>query len=298
MNDAADNPPTAPEPDAMRLLVEGLRAPIALVAPAEVIESFLPLLADWPVEILAHESPDTGTPELVVRRTDGGYAVPCPGTASAACPSAAEAAHALVGALVGVLLFGREDSVCLHASAVQSAAGLLVFIGPSFAGKSSLGVHAAAQGARFFGDDMILVELGQTPHGRALGLKAKLRLPIPPDAGAPFHRYVAARATAEPGDIVRLDLEATEAASFGEARKIAALIAVTRAPGAPTTLGTAARAEMTQALVRHAFAPGIAVPALVARMAALAAAVPCRNLVFESSLAAAAAALGSYGGPA
>ncbi|MFN0044270.1 MAG: hypothetical protein ACKVSF_13780 [Alphaproteobacteria bacterium] len=298
MNDAADHLPTAPEPDAVHLLVEGLRAPIALAASAEVIEAFMLMLADWPVEVLSRESPDMGAPELVVRRTASGYAVPCPGTASIACPSAAEAAHALVGAVVGALLFGREDSVCLHASAVQSAAGLLVFVGPSFAGKSSLGVHAAALGARFFGDDLILVELGQTPHGRALGLKAKLRLPIPPDAGASFHRYVAARATAEPGDIVRLDLDATEAASFGEARKIAALIAVTRAPGVLATLGTASRAEMTQALVRHAFAPGFAVSALVERMAALATAVPCRNLVFESSLAGAAAALGAYGGPA
>ncbi len=275
------------------LVFDGLSETIRVRVPEDAMDTIRLLFADWPWREEAG-----GVPHLRITPTDTGYAVDVPGLESQIAANAVEAAHMLVGSLIAHLVRGRESLVSFHAASFQARAGLVVCLGASFAGKSSVGLHAAAQGARFFGDDRIIVELGATPHGIAQGLAPKLRLPVPEDAGAAFRRFLDAHRVREGQGLLWLGPDASVAASFGEARKLAGFAILDRREGEPTSLASASRAIVTEALLRHAFAPGVSVAGLVGRLAALAAAVPADVMQFASSREAAAVLLARHGGPA
>ena len=275
------------------LVFDGLSEAIRVRAPEEAVDTIRLLFSGWPWREGAAEAP-----HLRIARQGAGYAVDVPGLEPQPAANAVEAAHMLVGSLIAHLIRGRDSLVSFHAASVQTRTGLVVCLGASFAGKSSVGLHAAAQGARFFGDDRIVVELGSAPHGIAQGLAPKLRLPVPEDAGDAFRRFLDAHRAREAQGLLWLDLDATAAASFGEARKLAGFVLLDRSDGAATSIAPASRAKTTEALLRHAFAPGVPVAGLVGRMAALAAAVPADTVRFASSREAAAAVLARHGGPA
>jgi hypothetical protein len=288
---------------AIDIVFDGLQAPIRARGPAEAMATIELLFDGWPWRTGADDVGIGGTgvdggPDLRIEPADGAYRVDVPGLDPQPAANVAEAVHMLVGSLVAHLTHGRAGLVSFHAASFQSRAGVVICVGPSFAGKSSLGLHAAAQGARFFGDDRIIVELGATPHAVSQGLTPKLRLPIPADAGEDFHRFVATHAVREAQGLVWLALGPAAAASFGESRKVAGVVLLDRRDGAETALALATRADTTQALLRHSFAPGVPVSALVARLAALAGAVPSDRITYSSSRDAARQLLARHGGPA
>ena len=278
---------------ALDLVFDGLSEAIRVRAPEEAMDTIRLLFSGWPWREGAKEEP-----HLRIARAGAGYAVDVPGLEPQPAANAVEAAHMLVGSLIAHLIRGRDSLISFHAASFQARGGLIVCLGASFTGKSSVGLHAAAQGARFFGDDRIVVELGSTPHGIAQGLAPKFRLPVPEDAGEAFRRFLDTHRAREGQGLLWLELDAAMAASFGEARKLAGFVLLDRSEDAVTSIAPASRAKATEALLRHAFAPGVPVAGLVGRMAALAAAVPADTVRFASSREAAAAVLARHGGPA
>jgi hypothetical protein len=121
---------------------------------------------------------------------------------------------------------------------------LVLFIGDSESGKSSLSLHLAAAGHRFFGDDRILLDLSVEPVASlCLGLAPKVRLPLPPEVGAVFTRFVAARTRREMAGQAYLSL-AEGSAGFGEGSPVGALVLADRRDGAETSLAPAGRGDL------------------------------------------------------
>jgi hypothetical protein len=156
---------------------------------------------------------------------------------------------------------------------------------PQFESASShpaLAIHLAAAGHRLFGDDRLAVRLADG-HGLCLGLMPKVRLPVPGDAGPRFAEFVDAYTELEGDGVAYLKPLATEAARFGDAAPIAALVLLERVDGAEVALAAVSPAEVVRVLVENVHAPHIASRDLVPRLAALAAKISGYRLRFSSS---------------
>src|SRR5688572_9247567 len=103
--------------------------------------------------------------------------------------SVEEAVNQIVPLLVAEVIERSSGLVSLHAGAARVGDGLIVLPGDSMSGKSTLSLQLARRGARFVGDDRLLVGDGTAlggdggPAGVALGLTPRVRLPIHPAAG-------------------------------------------------------------------------------------------------------------------
>ncbi|MBT6119140.1 MAG: PqqD family peptide modification chaperone, partial [Rhodospirillaceae bacterium] len=125
----------------------------------------------WPFE------PDEGDGalDIAIEAADGGYLRRTAWGEDIRLDHARDAANALAGALVEGFVRQDEALVCLHAAAVRLGPALVLFVGDSEAGKSSLSLHLAAAGHRFFGDDRIVLDLSAEPvAGLCLGLAPDL----------------------------------------------------------------------------------------------------------------------------
>lgn len=278
-------PSDADHPTAPVLAFAGHARPLRASLPEEVLAEWPLFAPDWPAE----PDRDGGALDLVIEALDGGYLRRTAWGEDIRLDHARDAANALAGALVEGLVRQGAGFVCLHAAAVRLGPGLVLFVGDSESGKSSLSLHLAAAGHRFFGDDRIVLDLAADPvAGQCLGLAPKARLPLPPEAGAAFADFVAANTVREMAGQAYLRL-ARGSATFGEACPVGALILADRREGAATVLEPAGRGELMRALIGQSYAPHIPAERLVARFALLGTAVAAWRLTFHDSRAAAAA---------
>jgi hypothetical protein len=208
-----------------------------------------------------------------------------------------DAALGLAGALIAAYLGQDLALLCFHAAASRLERGLVLMLGATNAGKSTLAAHLIERGLVSFGDDRIV--LGPDPRGRdegiCLALPHKLRLPLPEDASAGFAAFVAARAFTGSPSVVRLRLKSGEAARFGTRAPLASFVLIERRAGAPATLEPAPSGSMVRELVRQSFAPQLGADAILAAAVGLAARVPGYRLVYGRSSDAAALIATQFG---
>ncbi|HYM31369.1 MAG TPA: hypothetical protein VEU47_08735 [Candidatus Cybelea sp.] len=200
------------------------------------------------------------------------------------------ASFGLLGALQGTFVMQDAGLACLHAAAVDSAAGLLVLVGDSNAGKSTLSVALTALGRQYAGDDRLVIRLGGRPEGVSQALSPKLRLPLPPDAPRQFRSFVDERTAGrdEAMALALLRLRPGEMLSFGEARPLAALVLLDRRDSGedPPDLVETSRPEVLDALLEGGFAPRLKAAERLKAFHGLSA-LPRYRLGFASSFAAA-----------
>jgi hypothetical protein len=218
---------------------------------------------------------------------DGAVAIRtrAPYAAEAVFGDTAEAANGLAGILAGAFVCGDPDSVCLHAGAARIGDRLVLVMGDSHAGKSSVSLHLSLRGAALFGDDRIAVRtaMGAPPAATCLGILPKARLPLPDDAGADYARFVAAHTAHGTGDAAYLGADIPGAARFGDRAPIGAIVLLQRRPGARPTLDPVPAAEMVRTLIADAYAPHLPAERLVEICSRIATGVePCR-LSFHNS---------------
>lgn len=285
---AHPHPPGAdPAPDLWRFGPDD--APV-LVENADALLAYLPyFLGGWPFRWYgdaAGAAPDV----RVIETADGGWRIVSsgPGAADFAFDNPYDAANGLAGALISVHVARRSGLICLHAAAAEIAGALVLLVGDSFAGKSSVALHLAVRGHRFFGDDQIALSLDGTPTGTCLGLMPKVRTPLPDDCGDAFREFVEGYTAMEGEGMVYLKLWEGEAGTFGDAAPVRAAVLLDRRDAGGCDLLPAPRADLLKALVPTAFAPHVASADLVAGLARLANGVDLRRLRFSSSREAAA----------
>ena len=220
-----------PAPASAVLALPGLRRRLALTAAEPVAQGLAAVLLGWQPQ----PAPRPGrAPVTRVEPARGGFRVtsdtldvPMTGLApaSAVCACIADIAQSWAGQ--------RPGGLALHAAAVHTGAGLVVLAGPHRAGKSTLATRLALEpGWTLWGDDVL--PLGPDGQAVALGIRPRLRLPVPAAAG-PALRDLAARAcllrdhhyayVAVPGQ-----------APHGTIAPPRVLIRLDRRPGAPARL--------------------------------------------------------------
>lgn len=223
---------------------------------------------------------------------------------------AEEAANQLVPLLVAETIERTSGLVSLHAGAARVGGGLIVLPGDSLSGKSTLSLQLAARGARFVGDDRLLVGDGTAlggeggPVGVALGLTPRVRLPIHPAAGTDYIAFVERHMTVEHRDeegraiIATIDPESIGGAPFGEVAQLSAIVVPRRVIDDESVLDLRPlpRGQAALALLHQAATPSVDATELVGMMSALAAGVPCWSLAFGSSARAADRLMRPLGG--
>lgn len=261
-----------------------------LVENAEAVMPYLPYyMAGWPLKwagSAAERAPDV----QVIEHADGTFQVVStgPGGSDFMFDNPYDAANGLAGGLISVFVSRDPQMVCLHAGAARVGDGLVVVIGDSFAGKSSVALHLAVLGNRFFGDDQIAVTLANPSHGMCLGLMPKVRLPLPEDCGDAFREFVDGYSSMQGEEMAYLKLWEGEAGTFGETAPVRALVFLDRAETGETHLRPASSPELVKTMVSAAFAPHIPSSGLLAGLTRLADAAEAYHLHFSSSRDAAA----------
>lgn len=292
MTDAAGE--TAAPGDLWRMGSDGASV---LVAGADPLLPFLSyFLGGWDLKWAGNER-DASPDVEVVDNGDGTMRIlgRGPGGADFTFDNPYDAANGLAGALIGAFVTQMPDAICIHAAAAQVGEGLVVLMGESHAGKSSVALQLAVLGNRFYGDDQVAVRLSSPPVGLCLGLMPKVRTPLPPDCGEAFREFVEEYTAMEGDGMVYLKLWDREAGSFGETAPVRALVFLDRGDSGPAELQPAGRAELVKAMVETAFAPHLGSGALVAGLTRLAAEADVRRLRFSSSREAAALLSRTYG---
>ncbi|HUC61882.1 MAG TPA: hypothetical protein VMF53_07985 [Alphaproteobacteria bacterium] len=256
------------------------------------------VLSAWPALGLARDDPAEPVDVAIETLADGvrvDQRTPVPAVTDYI--DAEGAALGLIGALIAAYLARDPGLVCLHAAATRTPRGLVLTLGSTNAGKSTLAAHLVARGLRSFGDDRILLapDARGGDRGISLPLTHKLRLPLPDDAAPGFARFVQARAHVGDGEAVRLRLKPGEAARFGAEAPLAAFVLLERVPGASASLEPAASGQVVRELVRQSFAPQLDAERVLAIMIGFAARVPGYRLVYGRSAEAAALIEAAFG---
>ena len=267
-------------------------APV-LVENGDALLAYLPyFLGGWPFRWHGDAAgAEPAEPDVRVMETaDGGWRIVSrgPGAADFAFDNPYDAANGLAGALISVHVARRPGLICLHAAAAEIAGALVLLVGDSFAGKSSVALHLAVRGHRFFGDDQIALSLDGMPTATCLGLMPKVRTPLPDDCGDAFREFVEGYTAMEGDGMVYLKLWEGEAGTFGDTAPVRAVVFLDRQDGGVAALSPASRADLLRVLVPTAFAPHVASADLVAGLARLADTVELHRLRFSSSRDAAA----------
>ena len=199
----------------------------------------------------------------------------------------------VVASAVAALAMGGPGVILPHAGAVESPAGLVLLLADTTGGKSTLALTLAAAGWRLFSDDRLgLRGEGRGASGIALGLAAKLRLPLPPSATG-LSRFVRGRMRQSWPTLTYLGLGPDEQAFPGTQAPVAACLLLDRSGGA-SRLNPARPARLVRALAESAAAPWLS-PAEVMAAAASHAELPAFHLTYAEAPAAAALLLERFG---
>lgn len=257
------------------------------VGNAESLLAHLPFfLSGWPCRRL--DDADRGALDIqIVERPDNKIEIDLtgPGATTALFDNEFDAADGLASALVAAFIERQAGTLCLLASSAQFGPGLVVLLGDSLAGKSSVALHMAAAGYRLFGEDRLAVRTGDGGEamGLCLGLTPKVRLPLPDDCGKRFAEYVDSFTEIRDDSAAYLKLWEGEAAVFLEQSPIAAFVLLNRAEAGTCEMAPASRLAILKALLAQCFAPHIKVQDLMPAVTDLALGVAGYELNFSNS---------------
>ena len=213
--------------DRLLLQFDGLTGPIALVRCPELRDLLTTLSPGWTGRVCEKSDSDE-QPLITVRRDAEGYWLasrrnPKPDRHKAAV----DATCALIAELFWPFLEAEPDLLCVHGAAVEFAERLVVFPNRYRAGKSLLSAALAAAGRRLFTDDVLPIVSG-TERGLALGVRPRLRIPVPDDLDARTRQFIDERAGPSSERYLYLNTREAEQATRGAQLPIGAFVLLER----------------------------------------------------------------------
>ena len=261
---------------AVALAFDGVPFPVIFRDCPEVVACLEQVLRGWRVCRVPEED---GGPRIEITPDRNGYRTeaswldePLEGA------SAASTVCSLMVDLVRALVAGDASLLCLHCGAARLDGWLVVFTGPNRTGKSTLMARLAAAGISIFSDDLLLIT-GPNDCGRSLGMRGRLRVPLPATASATFRRFVADQSG--PGDERYLYVDAQAYEPFGATAPIGAVVVLQRRQGAPAHFVSAGRAEALRHLIERNLARGEHAQMIMERLHRLMARSACVRLVYS-----------------
>ena len=270
----------------------GPRRPIVVTGLEPLLPYLSIFLLDWPYKAASGRAPRQA--DIRVQHNGGKFRILINAsnreTISVGDP--VEATRALTGHLHSAFVSQLEQAASLHAAAVDSDAGLVLLIGKSQAGKSSLALNLAMRGHLLFGDDRIIVserdEAGPLV-GTCLGLAPKVRLPLPTNSDPEFRHFVESHMFFLDGEhYAVLHLPPSLLARFGAIRDVATIIAFERRDDLSTRLTPASRASILCDLLECAHNPRLTADRFLDMLTGWSASLPSYRLRYSSSAEAAA----------
>ncbi len=284
------------------LCLAGPRSAIALAGDLALAREAAPLYAAWP-----RAGPDGSAAAAVppsgldLSREGKDWRLSPRGAAveSQSFAQGYEACNGLIGGLIGEYVVQDPGLVSVHAAAALTGAGVLVAVADAFAGKSTLATALAWQDCPLVCDDRVVIVAGPPVQARALGLAAKMRLPLPDDLPPSFREFIGAATLPHWPGIAALALDGRHQCPFGREAPVAAWLLPARDPARTgVDLEPVERAAVVRALAEQTFAPHLPVADLLRRCATLAEAAPCYRLRYAASAEAAGWLADRFGRPA
>lgn len=248
--------------EVVQLSLCGLSRPLEFVDCPELAAGFAAILRGWNLAVLS--GADGPQPLVGFRWTKRGYrwrsaSLPAPAEWRKHPPrTAVEAICDIHYHLIDWLLQANPNYLYVHCAAVEIGGGLVAMPSPTRAGKSTLSLHCAAAGHRVFCDDVLPIE-PERNDGVAIGILPRVRLPLPPSAGARLHGLLAERGGPSDSRYAYVDLGERELAPFGARAPIRSLVLLERKENGPAALMPVRQGEMLKLIIRRNFA--YAVPA-------------------------------------
>lgn len=168
----------------------------------------------------------------------------------------------------------------LHCGAVEIDGRLVLLVGPTRAGKSTLVADLASRGVKIFTDDLVPVDFS-TGIGRSMGIPPRPRLPLPADVAARV-----GNGTGRPDDrwgprdnrYLYLRPDRILQAPFGATAPLGTLVFLDRRIAGPAALGAIEPEDAFVALILQTFSGSILIDETVRRVADLVASSRCIRL--------------------
>jgi len=213
--------------DRLLLQFDGLPGPIALVRCPELRDLLSTLSPGWTGRVCKKSDHDQH-PLITVRRDEDGYWLTSRRNPKRARHKAAvDVTCALIAELFWPFLEAEPDLLCVHGAAAEFAGKLVVFPNRYRAGKSLLSAALAAHGHRLFTDDVLPIDIG-TERGLALGVRPRLRIPVPDDLDARTRQFIDERAGPSSERYLYLNTREAEQAARGTQLPIGAFVLLER----------------------------------------------------------------------
>lgn len=263
------------------VVFDGHRRALAFFDGTESLLAHLrPLIGGWSWREV---EPDGEGAAWRVGREGDGYVIQAPWLDAAIRErSPVRAAGHLAVDLVEAHLADHPDQLCLHCGAAEWDGQLVLFPGRARAGKSTLMARLAADGVRVLADDVLPTCGDQDEWGWSFGLAPRIRMPLPPQAGARLEAFV--QRHGGPGDEgARYLLAPAEVAPrHGHRARIGSIVLLERSTErAKAELCAVAPGEGLASLIVQNLAPGLPAGELVARLHQIVMRVPCLRLRYS-----------------
>jgi hypothetical protein len=264
------------------LILDGVRAGIALSVDSVFLDSLPYVFSHWPFEVVSETDRDVfARMEL---KDNGRFYFTSPYIDSKdSYRDAVNAICAIVAELAWQRLREDPSLLCIHGAAADFAGRLVVFPATRKAGKSTLSVAMAAAGIRLFTDDFlpVSVEDDGVIRGMSSGVSPRLRLPLPPQVGNAALAFMAQRPLLSNKQYTYVKPQPTENAEFGESRPLGGFVFLERVEGASANLAGISTAEALKILIYQNFSRAGNAADILAMLEFTARNLPCYLLTYD-----------------
>lgn len=236
------------------LLLDGIKAGIALNVDSAFVEALPSVLSHWPFEVVSETTREIFA--TMTRRDDGRYAFTSPFIEKKdSYRDALNAICAIVAELAWQRLREEPSLLCIHGAAADFGGRLVVFPATRKAGKSTLSVAMAAAGIRMYTDDFlpVSVEKDGIVQGISCGISPRLRLPLPAQIGKTATAYMARRPLYSNTQYTYVQPDKAENAQFGDALPLGGIVFLERTDGAQAEISEISKAQALKTLISQNF---------------------------------------------
>ncbi len=269
------------------------------IAGASRLSSFLfELIPEWPLVSGAEDVPPAGRIDVRMEGDHWRISSPLVDLDEYELDDGYMVANSLIGAVIAGYVAQDPELVSIHAGAVRIGDGLVLMLGDNQSGKSTFSTVLAALGQRFYADDRLVVDLsGGGAVGCSLAIAPKVRLPLPLEASDGYRDFIETNSILSWPEMAVLRLGPEQAAEFGEALPIKAIIALQRGADArQPELSALGQATLVRLLLEQVFAPHLSQQAELSACVALAQSVECLQLSYASAFEAAETVIAHFSG--
>ena len=234
------------------LVLEGMKAGVALKVKPDFLESLPYIFSHWPYEITTSPIEFFASIEW----SDNRYRLSSPYMEKVdRYREPVNAICAIVAELAWQRLREDPSLLCLHGAAAEFSGRLVVFPATRRAGKSTLSVAMNAAGIRMFTDDFLPVSVSDNGviSGISSGVSPRLRLPVPDQIGENAKDYMRRRQTLSNKQYTYVSPLKTENACFNESAPVGGFVFLDRQDGALAELKEISKADALKTIIKQNF---------------------------------------------